>query len=118
MKIIRIVIGLIGATYLIGMLAFGAGTSWLMHDPDAAAGVALGAMTVDGDAGVMENAQTFAGGYAVGSELSATVRDAEAKRELRSTCSAQEDSDWAAPAECDAIADTDRETYERYKDEW
>ena len=118
MRIIRIVFGLIGATWLIGMLAFGAGTTWLSHDPDAAAGVALGAMAVDGDAGVMDNARSFAGGYAAGSTISETVRTAEAKNELRQSCTAQEDSDWGAPAECNAIAESDAETYERIKDGW
>jgi hypothetical protein len=66
MKVIRIVFGLFGAAYLIFILVFGAGSTWLMHDPDAAAGVALGAMAVDGDAGVMENARGFAGGTTTG----------------------------------------------------
>lgn len=118
MRIIRIVFGLIGGAWLLGMLAFGLGTSWLTHDPDAAAGVALGAMAVDGEAGVLENAESFAGGFAAGSEMSAQVRRMEAKHELRSKCEAQEDSDWGAPAECDALAESDRETYERVVAEW
>lgn len=118
MKIVRIVFGLIGAAYLIAIMAFGAGTTWLMHDPDAAAGVALGAMAVDGNAGVMDNAKSFAGGYAAGSDLSATARDSEARNTLRESCKSQQDSDWGAPAECDAIADADRESYESYKDGW
>jgi hypothetical protein len=118
MKIVRIVSGLIAATWLIGVLALGVGGTWLTHDQDAAAGVALGAIAVDGNAGVMENAHSFAGGYATGSTISETVRSAEAKRDLRLSCESQEDSDWGAPAECDAIARSDEETYQRYKDEW
>jgi hypothetical protein len=118
MKIVRIVFGLMGAAYLIGMLAFGAGSTWLMHDPDAAAGVALGAMAVDSEAGVMDNAKGFAGGYAAGRDLSETVRENEAKDSIRQSCRSQEDSDWGAPAECDAITDADREHYERMKDAW
>lgn len=117
MKVIRIVFGLFGAAYLIFILVFGAGSTWLMHDPDAAAGVALGAMAVDGDAGVMENARGFAGGYAVGRELSAGQRDAASRNALRQSCG-ERDDDWGAPAECGALADADAETYERYKDGW
>lgn len=118
MKIIRIVFGLIGVTYLAFILIFGAGTTWLMHDPDAAAGVALGAVAIDGDAGVMDNAKGFAGGYAAGSNLSAMARDADAKDAIRQPCRSQENSDWGAPAECDAMAASDDETYRRYKDDW
>lgn len=118
MNIIRIVFGLVGAAWLFGMLAFGLGTSWLTHDPDAAAGVALGAMAVDGNAGVLENAESFAGGFAAGSELSQMARKAEARHELRSQCEAQKDSDWGAPTECDTLADSDHETYQRLSDEW
>ena len=118
MNIIRIVFGVIGGAWLLGMLAFGLGTTWLTHDPDAAAGVAVGAMAVDSNAGVLENAESFAGGFAAGNELSQMARKAEARHELRSQCEAQEESDWGAPAECDAIADSDRDTYQRLSDEW
>jgi hypothetical protein len=118
MKIVRIVSGLIAAAWLIGVLALGIGGTWLTHDQDAAAGVALGAIAVDGNAGVMENAHSFAGGYNAGSTMSETVRAAEAKGAVRRSCEAQEDSDWGAPAECDALAQSDEETYQNYKDDW
>jgi hypothetical protein len=117
-KYVRLFFGLVGAVWLIGIMAFGAGTSWLMHDPDAATGVALGAMAVDADAGVMDNARGFAGGFSAGRDLSASMRQAEARSELRSNCKAQEDSDWGAPAECHALEESDRETYERISDDW
>lgn len=116
MKIVRIVFGLIGAAWLIGVMALGLGTTWIQHDPETAAGVALGAMAVDGNASVSENASAFAGGYRAGKDLAATARSAEAKYALRQSCAAQEDSDWGAPAECEALADSDRETYERLSD--
>lgn len=118
MNIVRIVFGVVGIVWLVGVMAFGAGMSWLQHDPEAAAGVALGAMAVDGDAGVMENAQAFAGGYSAGSGLVAAAQEAEANNDLRENCEAEADSDWGAPAHCDAIAEADRETYERLADEW
>lgn len=118
MNVIRIIFGLVGATWLLGMLAFGLGTSWLTHDPDAAAGVALGAMAVDSEAGVIENAESFAGGFAAGNELSQMARKAEARDELRSQCESQENSDWGAPAECDKLAESDQETYDRLSEQW
>lgn len=118
MNIVRIVFGLIGAAWLLGIMAFGLGASWLTHDPDAAAGVALGAAAVDADAGVMDNAQSFAGGFAAGSELSEMARKADARQTLRSQCEDHEDSDWGAPAACEDLEQSDKETYERISSEW
>jgi hypothetical protein len=118
MKYVRLFFGLIGVVWLIGIMAFGAGTSWLMHDPDAAAGVALGAIAVDADAGVMDNARGFAGGFSAGRDLSKTIRDVETKNKLRSQCKESEDSDWGSPEYCDDIEQSDRETYERISNEW
>jgi hypothetical protein len=117
-NIIRIVFGLIGGAWLLGMLAFGLGTTWLTHDPDAAAGVALGAMAVDADAGVMDNARGFAGGYSAGRSLSENMRDSAARSELRRSCEEQEDSDWGAPEHCHDLEQADRETYERISNDW
>ena len=118
MNIVRIVFGLVGAAWLLGIMAFGLGTSWLTHDPDAAAGVALGAAAVDADAGVMDNARSFAGGYAVGSDISEMARKAEARHALRGQCEDQEDSDWGAPEACAALEQSDKETYERISSDW
>ena len=117
MKIVRIVFGLVGAAWLIGMLAFGLGTTWIQHDPETAASVASGAMAVDGNASVSENASAFAGGYNTGKDLAATMRDRAEREALRSSCRESEESDWGQP-QCDALAEQDRETYEKLNDGW
>lgn len=104
--------------WLLAILAIGVGGSYLTHNPDAAAGVALGAATLDSRAGVLENAETFGSGYSAGSELIGELRNAEAEMDLRHKCAASEDSDWAAPRECAMLERSDTDRAARVKDGW
>ena len=69
MKAIRIVFGLMGLLWLVGTFVFGAGMTWLSHNPDDAAAMAVGVASVDPDAGLFEQKAQFDAGAATGREV-------------------------------------------------
>lgn len=76
MNPVRTIFKVIGAVWLIAILAIGVGGTYLEHNPEAAAAYALGTMNVDPKAGVFQQAGQLAKG------VSAAHEGIEAMREI------------------------------------
>lgn len=80
MNSVRFVFKLIGAAWLIAVLAIGIGGAWLQRNPEAAGAYALGAMNVDPKANPLRQAGQMAEGVALARDGLAAVRDLERSR--------------------------------------
>lgn len=82
-KLVRFLFGAVAAVYLIAVFGFGAGMTYLSHDPEAAAAVAVGAASLSADRGFSENVSSFKSGAAAGTDMVRAARQLEEERKLR-----------------------------------
>lgn len=68
MKSVRTVFRLVGAVWLVAVIAIGIGGTYLQNDPEAAAVYALGTMNVDRDANLIDQAGQLAEGMSAAHE--------------------------------------------------
>jgi hypothetical protein len=80
MNSVRTIFKLIGAIWLIAVLAIGFGGAWLQHNPEAAGAYALGAMNVDPQANPLRQAGQMAEGVSMAREGLAAMRGLERSR--------------------------------------
>lgn len=80
MNSVRLVFKLVGAVWLIAVLAIGIGGTWLERNPEAAGAYALGAMNVDPKANPLKQAGQLAEGAAMARDGLAAMHDLERSR--------------------------------------
>ena len=77
MNPVRTIFKVIGAVWIIAILAIGIGGTYLQRNPEAAAAYALGTMNVDQKAGVLKQAGQLVEGVAEAQEGLAEMREME-----------------------------------------
>lgn len=77
MKPVRTIFKVIGAMWIVAVLAIGIGGTYLQHNPEAAAAYALGTMNVDPKANVVKQAGQLADGISAAHEGLEELREAE-----------------------------------------
>ena len=82
MQVIRWIFGGVAMLWLLGVLVIGVGTTWLTHNPEDAAAIAVGAASVDGDASFGTQAGQFGAGVRDGHAMIEAAQASEMKREM------------------------------------
>ena len=81
MNPVRTIFKIIGAVWIIAILAIGIGGTYLEHNPEAAGAYALGTMNVDPKANLFRQAGQLAQGVAAAREGIAAMREAGEDRQ-------------------------------------
>ena len=80
---IRILFKVIGAVFVIGMIAIGIGGTYLERNPEEAAAYAVATMGVDSDAGMLDQAGQMIDNYGDARRVIADAKSAESEYRVR-----------------------------------
>lgn len=96
-RVFQRVLSLIIGLAFIGWIGFGASMSYIAHDPEAAAAVAVGAASVDMNGDLLDQPGNFASGASAGSAM---MREAQRMKEREKLARARDSygDDWGDSA--------------------